>query len=412
MTSLRLSHLTAIAAACLAGHAWSAEPVVKFSGFGTLGLTHSSAKNADFKGMFFDTATGAGRSDTWSFNPDSRLAVQMDAEYDTNWELTGQLMARKTYDKTFSPTVETFNLKYKFDNFTSLRAGRFAHPYFMVSDARVIGYAVPFVRGPVEVYGNSNLHTDGVQFSKRLSLADSSITTSFGVGEGKYDRAPSDATVSKSDSGAFRKLLFGDIQYETGPWTLRAGASTGKNDYAPARMKRLFDFAAMVDPALSHELDFNNKRVTFFGLGATWDTGDYFAQAEYTMVHWGLGKKSIAPDEDAFYFMAGKRIGNFSPYAIYAKKSSGTPRVVTEFAMPALNSAFTTVAKSVPTDQHTLSAGIRWDFKANMALKAQYDHMTMDSDGNNSMLINVDPNNPIKKGDSVNIIGVTLDFIF
>ena len=65
-------------------------------------------------------------------------------------------------------------------------------------------------------------------------------------------------------------------------------------------MKRLFDFAAMVDPALSHELDFNNKRVTFFGLGATWDTGDYFAQTEYTMVHWGLGKKSIAPDEDAF----------------------------------------------------------------------------------------------------------------
>ena len=66
----------------------------------------------------------------------------------------------------------------------------------------------------------------------------------------------------------------------------------------------------------------------------------------------------------------------------------------------------------MPTDQHTLSAGIRWDFKANMALKAQYDHMTMDSDGNNSMLINVDPNNPHQKGDSVNIIGVTLDFIF
>ena len=59
----------------------------------------------------------------------------------------------------------------------------------MVSDARVIGYAVPFVRGPVEVYGNSNLHTDGVQFSKRLSLADSSITTSL-VSEKANTTAP------------------------------------------------------------------------------------------------------------------------------------------------------------------------------------------------------------------------------
>ncbi|WP_313032738.1 hypothetical protein [Massilia alkalitolerans] len=52
----------------------AAAPAWKFSGFGTLGAVYASVRNADFSSTIL-RANGAGRSEAWSPDVDSRLGA-------------------------------------------------------------------------------------------------------------------------------------------------------------------------------------------------------------------------------------------------------------------------------------------------------------------------------------------------
>lgn len=400
--------------ASLASGACLAEKLdVKFSGFGTLAVTHLDSDKGDYKGSFPDAPKGAGKTQSWSLLPDSRIALQANISYGEKWEVVAQMMSRESRFDDFTPSVEMLNVKYNFDKFTYLRVGRIAHPFFLASDTRLIGYAQPFARGPVEVYGQSQIyHSDAIQLSHRHAFSDSSFLVSAGTGTARYGNAPSAPAVSDEDKGSYRDLVFSDVQWEYGPLLLRLGYTTGINSFKIKAMDQLYAGAANVNPELTNELSLENKRVSFTGLGAVWDSGDYLVQSEYTFTRWGLGEKSIAPNADAYYVLAGKRLGSWLPYAMYGRRRTSAPRIVTQYGVPQLDGAFTAVSASTANSQHTYSLGARWDVRDNMAIKFQLDRMTVDSANGKSYLINTSTNSPVKKGDSFNVLGINLDMVF
>ena len=148
-----------------------AEPKFTLSGFGTLGVVHSSEDNADFLSGVF-AQEGAGFSRSLSPEVDSRIGAQLIGNFTSRLTGTVQLIAEQDYEGGYEPQVEWANLKYQVTPQFSVRVGRTALASFLVSDYRKVGYAHPWVRPPSEVYGLVPVASaDGVDASYKLQPA-------------------------------------------------------------------------------------------------------------------------------------------------------------------------------------------------------------------------------------------------
>src|ERR1022692_3922821 len=149
-----------------------AGPIFRFNAFGTLGIVHSSEDQADFTSSVFKPA-GAGHSHDWSADVDTIIAGQLTAQLTPRISAMLQVVSQQRYDDTYRPGVEWANIKYTVTPDFTVRAGRSVMPSFLVSDDRKVGYALPWVRPPVEVYWLGPVTAnDGIDASYRLQWGD------------------------------------------------------------------------------------------------------------------------------------------------------------------------------------------------------------------------------------------------
>src|SRR5688500_16146113 len=143
----------------------SSYPSFAVNGYSTLGAVHSSEDKADFKDTLVQP-DGAGYTHDWAFGVDSRAALQVTASFTEKLSAVVQVISEQHYDGSYTPTVEWANIKYDVTPDFSLRVGRIVLPVFMGSDYRKVGYANPWVRPPIEVYGHLPLsNNEGVDAS-------------------------------------------------------------------------------------------------------------------------------------------------------------------------------------------------------------------------------------------------------
>ena len=405
--------LTPVAIAFCATCAWAADPetpAFSFSGFGTLGVVHSSEGRADYS-----TGTirpnGAGYSNDWSFDVDSRVAAQVSADFTQNISAVMQVIVEQRHDKTYFPTVEWLNVKYQFTPDFSFRAGRIVLPTLLVSDYRKVGYANQWLRPPVEVYDLIPItNGDGVDFSYRASLGEFRNTLQ-GIFFRTNPRLPVGAGTAKA-----RDSIGLVYTGEYGGATARIAHVRGKATLDA--FEPLFDALGQFGPegtALVDKYGTVDKLYTFTTIGGSYDSGNWYAMGEWGVadLHNIVGKKS------AWYLSGGYRLGAFTPYVTYArvKKDSVTSDPgLTVSALPpflagpaaALNAALNTQLASGPV-QRTISVGGRWDFAKNAALKVQVDHIRIGA-GSTGTLIKVQPD--FQPGGKVNVFSATIDFVF
>jgi hypothetical protein len=387
-----------------------ATPMFSLSGFGTLGYVHSSENRADFASSAF-RPNGAGHSRAWSADVDSRIGAQVAANFTPQVSAVLQVISEQRYDNSYTPAVEWANIKYQFTPNFSVRAGRIVLPVFLVSDYRKVGYAYPWVRPPVEFYAQLPVsNSDGVDVTYRAHIGNLTSTV-----QGTYGRTETGIPGGRGTANA--KDLWG-IAY-TGEY----GAVTAHLAYFRANVtveafKPFFDgfrrFGA-AGIALADKYDYDNKPYTFFGLGGMYNPRDWFVMGE-----WGVSdRRSVIGKRIAWYMSGGYRLGKFTPYLTYAQVDtdsrtsdpgltlSGLPPVL---AAPAagLNTGLNDLLASSPA-QKTISAGVRWDFAKNAALKLQFDQTRLGA-GSPGMLINLQPG--FQTGGKFNVFSATVDFVF
>ena len=403
--------LLALATAGLAGVVQAqTAPELKFSGFGTVSATHSSERNADFVGTIFQP-NGAGATRAWALGVDSKLGAQLDAKFSDQWSAVVQVVSQHNYDNSYAPKIEWANLKYQPTPELSLRVGRIAAPSFLVSDSRFVGYAQPWVRPPVEVYGVIPITSnDGVDLSYRKQFG--SVTNTLQAYYGAATaRLESGQVKSKAGWGINDAVQMGDL-------TLRAGYSANKLDLDLPAVNTLVGgiasfgaFPAPIGPqatALAQKYSTRGMKVGAFSLAASYDPGQWFAMAEFVDFR-GAG---ILADSRSWYVTGGYRFGQFTPYATYAKTRSKVSNEAGISVPPAaplnagLNAALNNQFNGT---QDTVTAGVRWDFVKNTALKLQYDHVNLGS-GSAGRLAHPLP--ALARGGSFNLFSVALDFVF
>ena len=414
----RLLSILAACLACCAGMrpavADDADtPVFSFSGFGTIGMAHSSERNADFTSTPFKEG-GAGASGSWSPDVDSVLAAQLTATLTPKLSALLQVVSEQNYDGTYRPHIEWANVRYEFTPDFSVRIGRTALPLFMMTETHAVGYSNPWVRPPLAVYGLSPITSnDGIDASYRFHLG-SAINTvqvtaggyevKFPVGVGHSASVQAEGLVGVSD-------------------TLEYGAFTARANYTQARNTiRLFD--PLIDgfrafgpegEAIADRYGISDRRTHFFGVGASYDPGRFFAMGE-----WGrIETHSIVGDSTGWYVSGGYCLRQFTPYATYSSvrlDSATSDRgldvgaLPPSLALPAswLNAALNIALASRPAAS-TISLGGRWDLRKNMALSVQFDR-NRNAPGSPGALTDLQPG--FRTGGRYTLTSAKLDFVF
>jgi hypothetical protein len=388
--------------------ATSGAPTWKFSGFGTLGAVYASARNADFSSTVL-RANGAGRSEAWSPDVDSRLGAQLDLSLG-RWSAVLQVVSEQNMEGNYRPRVEWANVKYQATPDVALRLGRIALPVFLAADYRKVGYTMAWVRPPVEVYGGLPLSSsDGIDATWR-----------WGAGDIRH---ATQAFFGRTDTHLFddRRLEAHGIaglshSIERGPLSARLSALTGH--LTTGIGAEVFTAMRAFGPqgvALAERYAIEHKRVSMVSAGFSYDPGQWFLNAEAgrAQSHSLLGRTTT------MYAGGGYRFASLTPYLGFAKVRAhgatrdpglalaGLPPRAQALAA-ALNAGLNIYLGTIPI-QTTLSTGLRWDLARDAAFKVQYDRLRP-TDGSRGTLINTPSS--FRSGDTVHVASVAVDFVF
>lgn len=384
-------------------------PAWAFSGFGSLGAVHSNQREADFTSNVVKGA-GVGYSRSWSADIDSRLGAQLDWRINPQWSAVVQVISEQNRLNSYAPAVEWGNVKYQITPDFSVRAGRVALPVFLYADYRKVGYALPWVRPPVELYGTFGVSSsDGADLSYSWRAGGlKNVTQAFYGG----------TTVKITDTSTVpvRGLMVLTHTIDYGALTLRASFLSTR--LSIDLFEPLFDgfrqYGAQGN-AIADKYAYHDKHSTTASAAVSYDPGAWFAMSElgHISTHSFIGEKSF------IYASAGVRLATLTPYLSYSSlrvdsetsdpglNTTGMPPRQAAGAM-ALNAGLNKLLRATP-QQKTFTAGVRWDVWRNTALKAQYDRVVPQA-GSAGTLVTVQSG--FQSGRALDVLSVVLDFVY
>lgn len=369
------------------------EQMFKLSGFGTLGVAHSTEDQADVT-PDFQSEEGVGASNSTSARLDSRVALQVDATFTDDFTGVLQPVSEYAVTASYRPEISLAHVKYRFSPSFSARLGRITAPLYMLSEYQRVGYAVPWVRPPHEVY-NYLLPMDGIEGQYTLIAGD----TVVGV-QAFYGRIDSE----KAEVTAMRGI---GVQVDRGASTFRASHIRGRVSYVTPSINQLFDtYGSLPIPQLVAAADRLDPRGTdgsFSGMGYSYDPGAWFVRAEAIQADY---TPSLSGKTTSGYVSGGIRKGAWTPWVTFAHvETSGLEPPGALDPIGLLNMA----VLSNNNSRHSYTVGVRWDVHDNVALKLQGSRIENHA-GSFGGLGNVQPG--FEPGRGYNLISASVDFVF
>lgn len=390
----------------------SSQDMFKFRGFLTLAATSSSEKNADFISNT-SQPNGSGFTRSIDFGVDSRAGAQMDARF-TDW-FSGvvQLVSEHRYDNHYTPYVNMANLKFQVSPGIALRVGRLPFSAYLISDFQKVGYSMPWVRPPVEVYQFNPLnYVDGADAVIQHNLGSVAIAWQFSAGTSSA-KLPSNqnsefkgkdvysvsanATYGSSTFRAFYLQMKGTVD------NTALDSPGGYYDILRTPLVPFPPFGLVsnpyYDPAAADQYQIKGDKVTYLSAGYSYDPGDWFVQIEAAR---NAGDENQLMHATSGYITGGIRFGAWTPYLTVAQKKNDSPLT---HPNPIING----ILAGANQAQSSTALGLRWDFMTNADLKLQFDQVKNDTNSYGALINN---QSAFKTGESYNLITLSLDFVF
>lgn len=393
---MKCAALAVMALGAGAAYAADGDSMFKVSGFGTIAATHSSEKNADFVASMAQPS-GSGSSRDWDWANDSRFGLQVDTKLTDTLSATVQLLAEQESSNRFGAHVHVANIKWQATDKLSFRVGRMLQPFYLISDYQKVGYSLPWVRGPLEVYQIGIFSNyDGADVTYKTSVGGVAVTTQAFAGNEEVNLPHSSKVHAKKEVGF-------NVTAETGFHLFRVSYQQANGTLDNPLLDNVIYPAA--GPALTAHYDLGNQKKKFMALGYTYDPGNWFLMTELASLK---GSDDMFGKHTGAYVTAGYRMGAFTPFGTLSRMrvdnslDAGNP-----FINMGLNS-LTNVGRRVA------SVGVRWDFMKNVDLKLQLDHVTLEGAGSHGMLQNAFDATGALRGisDSYNVFTAAVDYVF
>lgn len=281
--------------------------------------------------------------DEWTFDPDTTFGLQANFNITDELSATGQIVSHGS--RNYDTSIQWAYLSYSLSDSWTLQAGRKRLPLFYYSDFFDVGYAMPWVRAPGDLYGWQIVGYEGLNALFNGNWGDLGVTANIWAGRDNDDE---NALLSEVYYGVrvdetWKDMLGGYLDL-AGEWfNVRVVYMVNKVD------RLIYD----EEPPRVRLDDVGQK---FYGIAFNIDQGNFVLRSEYNTFE--------RPDEDNKYKASllgiGYRFGDFLP-------------MITA-------SQFEETATWPDIEKHdTRSFSLRWDFSSSAAFKIQYDVFTDES---------------------------------
>lgn len=368
---------------------------VKVDGFGTLAAVH----NDNHAVSFYDAY------DRTDWNTDSMLGLQLKAPLVDKLSLTGQLVARGHED--YDLQVEWLFLTYEAMDNLDIRGGRLRIPFFMFSESLEVGYTYPWIRPPVDVYGQLGFTTfEGADAVYSLPLSSMTLELQPFTGSTKpdYIRSGQNGRLEVSNLWGVHAVLSND-------WlALHAGHTEGDFDLRgiDAIDGFLSGLDAMGFPSVAKQFGTDNRHGTFDGIGvdANWENFRFIG--EYTK----RSTDGLIANTTGWYATVAYQYQAFTPHLTFSELKTTedySGEILAAGAMPPpLAMGTMQFAHMNKVNESSVTAGLRWDVASNTALKLEWQRINPDNDS--SPLFSV--RDFTYGGDPVSVYSLAVDFVF
>ncbi|MBE0469150.1 MAG: hypothetical protein IBX55_06515 [Methyloprofundus sp.] len=380
-------------------------------GFGSFGGAGLDTKRIGF--LRNRTQTQAV-DNSWGVTTDSRLGVQFDGDMTDSLHATVQWIARDHAGDFFEQNLEWAFVRWQPRDDVNIRIGRLGLDTFLLSDYREVGYAYPWMRPPHEFYANIPVsHFDGIDFAQKFAIDNDFLTLKFqaGYSTSQMQTGLGLFTIKAPTAGV-------NLVYEVADWRVRAGysylhflsdvpAQDLINTVNDPALASVYSGAA----GLSSALSLKDTDLHFMAVGAAYDDGTWLAQAEASYM---ATDNAYVVDAASAYLSVGRRISEFTVYGLYGLSFSFNDRVdIPAPSLPAppllgLQKGLDRALNYNSIAQQSFSLGVRWDFYANIAFKAQWTHFWFCERGAALWAQDEPGNIP----DQVNLWSLGVDFVF
>lgn len=288
----------------------------------------------------------------WSLAKESLVGVQ--GRYKVNEKLSATVQAVKRASGSGRPDIDWAYLSYDLTPSTTLQVGRRRLPIYAFSDSLYVGYTLPWIRVPQDIYGWEVGAYNGANLTQRGSIGNWAVAGNIFAGQ----------EITKKNVELQTIYAYGTRVDDA--WKHILGAYLDvSNDIVGARliyMQNSIDQTS-IEPGLPPSYDMVGVRQRIMGLSASVDYENFLFRAE--------ANRFVRPDPAFEYRTSswtttfGYKIGNFTPvigYSHYTEKQ--------------------TLGDPLPQRDNTRFVALRWDFRKNMDLKVQFDsvvdHSIMD----------------------------------
>ena len=370
-------------------------PGLKLSGFGTLGVVSQSVPEG--WGFMRESSQPAPRN-TLSLTPDTRTGVQLDWRPHTELEATLQAVLRKRPSGTpLSESVTWAYVGWRPTPNTRLRLGRTSPDIFLYANSRHVGYALPWVRPPSDLYGFLNVHAvDGVEASHQW-LTDDAAWLVRGAA-GRLQTTTSGANRPGVDPFLIRgrDALVLTGQRESGALLLKASYKQVQLNLSIEESLRplvqaLDGLTALPIPGWAEQVAplrasiWSGGQARYSALGLQYDSHPWLVHAEVSQLN--ASGTSMLPARRG-YVSLGYRWNDWTFYGLVGRILSEKPALAAPDAQAMLGpiigaagaaqaqvalEAAAMAGNSYRYDQSSMALGLRWELASQVALKFQVD---------------------------------------
>jgi len=348
---------------------------LQLNGFGSIGMTRSSNRNAAF---VRDLNQPKGTQGQWRSETDSLFGLQASWQISQQLALVAQGISRYHFGNSYAPELMSAFVRYEPRPFGSLRVGRMPTDFYLYSDSRHVGYSYLTVRPSTDFFGVLPFsHLDGADLQLAHPFGNSLLRGKLYWGKLDEELPLADRRWQLAGS----RLAGGNLSLQHGPWTVRL-SSTILHFQHNLPIAEVSDALRQLAPGLpaagetARRLDVAGSNSRFHSLGAVYDEGPLQLQA---MLSHASHSTAAFQDWRAAYILAGYRRGNLTPFVGYSwirsrsrELDTGIPRGISP-NLDRLNAGIAGILADSHSEQQTTTLGLRWDLASQFALKIQHD---------------------------------------
>lgn len=371
---------------------------LQLNGFATVAAVSTSEDDVSY----------LNADDSWRFDTDSVAGIQLILPVNDKVSFTTQIVARGADD--FDAELEWAYATIRAIDIADVRAGRLRIPFFLISDSLEVGYSYPWIRPPVEVYGQLGFSRfDGADSVVNFSVGDTDFVVQpfFGSTNPTQDFQGEEGELDVTNLWGLNVSLSYD-------WlTLRIGHTEG--DFDITGVDSINQFLMGLQMAgfgyVADRFGVTGRHGKFTGVGLDIQYDDLRVLSEYTQRE----TDGLIADTTGWYVTVGYRFGTLMPHITLSElETDENYNAVTAYLplMPMMLAGGTQQFVQMNTVNHdSVTLGLRWDFLPQTALKFEWQSMSVDG-GSMPVSPSFSVGPTYTPGDDVDVYSIALDMIF